>query len=412
MSDRHVTPAVVAGLNLNGLGVARALGRNGVSVVGVTDGSHGFTTWTRYLWKSWPCREGQDGLVQTLLDRAGQLPAKPVLFLITDNGVRACADRLEELRACYHLAMPEPSLVRTLLDKRGFAQTAEQLAMPAPRTFFIDRPEQMADAAAQVPYPCIMKPQVKSRAYSAGGGKKAYLLPGRDELLRAYEKFSHAEPRVVVQEFISGGDEDVYFCLQYYDAAGKASASFTGHKIRQWPPLCGGTAACEPVHSPELVELTTRFFSQVGFFGLCSMEYKRDARDGRFLMIEPTVCRTDWQSAVADINGLPIPYVAYCDQVGLPRPRSTPPKKPIKWVYLSSDRLSADYYRKQGRLGRLGWLRSLRPPVQGAVWAWDDPMPFLAVVAGKVAAKVRALLGRFRGSRPPRAARRAVEGPK
>ncbi len=42
-----------------------------------------------------------------------------------------------------------------------------------------------------------------------------------------------------------------------------------------------------------------------------SMEYKRDRRDGRFHMIEPTVARTDFQEEVATLNGMNIPLASY-----------------------------------------------------------------------------------------------------
>ena len=48
---------------------------------------------------------------------------------------------------------------------------------------------------------------------------------------------------------------------------------------------------------------------------------------------------------------------------------------PRRWVYLGWDRLAAAYYRKRGELGRIGWLWSIRPPVQGAVFALDDLGP-------------------------------------
>ena len=57
------------------------------------------------------------------------------------------------------------------------------------------------------------------------------------------------------------------------------------------------------MEDPRLVTMTADFFQRVGMTGACSMEFKRDPRDGEYYMIEPTVCRTDWQNAVADANG-------------------------------------------------------------------------------------------------------------
>src|SRR4029077_557792 len=88
--------------------------------------------------------------------------------------------------------------------------------------------------------------------------------------------------------------------------------------ICQWPPLVGGTASCvsAPAVRDELIALTDAFFERVGFVGLGSMEYKRDIRDGRFYMVEPTVGRTDYQEEVATLNGVNIPYAAYRAEIG------------------------------------------------------------------------------------------------
>jgi hypothetical protein len=55
-------------------------------------------------------------------------------------------------------------------------------------------------------------------------------------------------------------------------------------------------------------------FQESGFGGI---EYKRDARDGRFLIIEPTVGRTDWQEEVATLAGVNIPLMACRHELGL-----------------------------------------------------------------------------------------------
>ena len=70
----------------------------------------------------------------------------------------------------------------------------------------------------------------------------------------------------------------------------------------------------------ELTLLTNRFFSGVGFVGLCSMEFKRDARTNQFYMIEPTVGRTDYQEEIASLNGVNIPLAAYLGELGVRLP--------------------------------------------------------------------------------------------
>ncbi len=107
------------------------------------------------------------------------------------------------------------------------------------------------------------------------------------------------------------------------------------------------------------------------------MEYKKDPLSGRFVMVEPTVGRTDWQSAIADINGVPIPYVAYCDMIGASLPEIRRTKRRYKWVRWSADKAAASQYRAEGKLRFATWLWSIRPPRRWAVWSFADPLPWL-----------------------------------
>src|SRR5262249_12115481 len=144
------------------------------------------------------------------------------------------------------------------------------------------------------------------------------------------------------QEWIEGGDDSIYFCLQYR-GRDAAVVSFTGRKLRSWPPRIGGTASCvsAPEYRDALERMTDEFFSAVGFIGMCSIEFKRDTRTGQFLMIEPTVGRTDFQEEVATLNGVNIPVAAYRYESDLPTTGSRP-ARPAAWVVSRLDRWSRE----------------------------------------------------------------------
>lgn len=394
------TPAVVLSDCINALGVTRCLGRRGVPVIALAAGGRGPVVHSRWVRDVWHWNPNTDNLVDLLLQRGPRVHDRPVLFGFSDNVVRALAARQDELGPYYRLRLPAAALADEVMSKRGFAAWAGRLDMPTPKTTFVEQPNEIGAVAAAMTYPCIVKPNYHAAQQSLVGGLKTARACSAEELVRAYEGFSAVMPQAVVQEWIPGGDADVWFCLQYYDAATRPLASFCGRKIRQWPPRCGSTASCEPVESAEMLELTTRFFTELGFQGLCSMEYKRDPRDGRLLMIEPTVGRTDFQSAVANANGVPIPYLAYCDLVGSEPPVFQPRKRPVKWVRWSADRASARYYRHAGELTWWRSLSSIQPPVAWSTWAWDDPMPYVKPLVARflrrVAERVRRIVGRLR----------------
>lgn len=388
---RQKTPAIVTCLNVNGLAVARTLGRKGVMVIGIHPNDEAPETRSRYVRELW--YGDSTTLCDLLAERADRFDKPPVLFPITDDSVAAVANALDTLREHYVIPMARPHTVIRLLDKMGFDRVAREMNLPVPGTWIVGSPTELEAAATDVPYPCILKPQEKSAAYAASGTQKAYFLEDEASLRATYLSFYEAEPRVVLQRYVPGGDDEVYFCLATCDEQHHATATFVGRKLRQWRPHCGGTAACEPVNDPairqRLTESTVDFFRRVGMVGPCSMEFKRDPRNDTFYMIEPTVCRPDWQNAIADANGTPIVWHTYCDALGLATPKPKSPWLQRRWVHFGTDRLAAHDYRRRGELGRLAWLWSIRPPVRGAYFALDDPSPYLAILGAWLKQKLR-----------------------
>ncbi|EQD42710.1 ATP-grasp enzyme-like protein [mine drainage metagenome] len=102
------------------------------------------------------------------------------------------------------------------------------------------------------------------------------------------------------------------------------------------------------------------------------MEYKRDTRSGKFRMVEPTIGRTDYQAEVAALNGVNLPYAAYCAELGRPGPASEPVTRSLAWHVRSEDEQSAAAQHQRPGQGFDGV-----DGVCDALWRWNDPAPFL-----------------------------------
>jgi predicted ATP-grasp superfamily ATP-dependent carboligase len=382
--------AIVMNLCINGLGVVRALGKQGIRVIGMHDGeSPAPALYSKFLCDVIQYKGGDSERVDLLFRMGPTWKERPVLFPIGDMMVRCVADRLDELVRYYRIGLPPRELVEKMISKRGFASLAEELDLPLPDSLFVDEKGMIEDAAFRAKYPCIIKPEFRSTGFEATGSQKAYLVQDPEELIAAYYNFSDGEPRAIIQEWIPGGDGDIYFCLQCYARAGKLLGSFCGRKIRQWPPLSGGTASCEPVENPFLEELTTKFFSTFGFHGLCSMEFKRNVETNEYFLIEPTVGRTDWQSDVANANGVPLPYLSYCELAGLQIPEIQRARRKVRWVRWSADHASFEKYKAKGELSWFSWLHSIWGPVRWSVWSLTDAKPYVAGLWRKVYRKLK-----------------------
>ncbi len=376
--------AVVLGLGLNGLGIVRSLAKAPFRLA-----IHAFDSdlgqpgaYTRHATKHRSPPLDSPALLETLVAFGRRQPTPPVLFVTQEKTAELVSAHRDALEPHFRLVLPPHAVLTRLMDKTTFHAAAAAAGFPVPHTVTVQAPDDL-EQARHMPLPCILKPAQRDAAYERRF-KKAYKVASFAELVRLASDILPVIRPLVVQEWIEGGDSAIFFCLQFRSAGGGTLAHFTGRKIRSWPPAVGGTASCTaaPDADPVLRPLTDRFFAATGAAGFVSMEYKLDARSGRYLMVEPTVGRSDHQEEVATLNGVNIPLVAYSHLAGLgPPPVLSSP--PVIWRDPVADTLSA----RSGGDARM-------PPgkVVDAYFRPADPGPALA----RLAAPLRRL------ARPPR----------
>ncbi len=369
--NQRPSPAIVIGGGINALGVVRSLSQAGVPVIVLDTDCYSPAMRSRCGTKRLVQAVGGDRLMDDLKTLAAELGGRAVLFLTEEKAVNTVSEHRALLPSNLLIRLPEHTRLMALMHKQGFQDLAEAIGAPVPPTVRLQSSLDLPKVSA-LTYPCVLKPSEKSYEYGALF-KKAYKVSSPDEVAELYRKIEPVLADMVVQQWIEGRDSDIYFCLQYIGKEGEVVISFTGRKIRSWPPRIGGTASCTAAweHNQELTETTKAFFMQVGFTGIGSMEYKLDARDGHFYMVEPTVSRTDFQEEVATVNGCNLPLAAYCYELGLPLPAVTPLTPPRAWRDAQVDRWS----REEGD-GEVDQASQSHKMVD-AYWRWYDPIPWL-----------------------------------
>ena len=391
------TPAVVLGAGVNGLGVARSLARVGVPVWLLDSQAERPEMRTRAAHPLTVRSLHGEALIEELVHLTATRfsGVRPVLLLTQEESVKTVSHDRDRLSALYRFSLPPADMVDTLLHKQGFQLLAERLGSPIPRLVHVHTTADLP-AIEGLCYPVVIKPGERNTAYGQQF-KKAYRVDDATAAVELIRRILPVLADVVVQEWIDGPDSNIYFCLQYLDRQGHVAASFTGRKIRSWPPQVGGTASC--VSAPDVHEqlstATARFFQAAGVAGMASMEYKRDARSGEFRMVEPTVGRTDYQEEVATLNGINLPYVAWCDELGLPFPASTMCERPVAWRVRSEDMQSA---AAQGQPAGQGYPCGGR--VADALWRWRDPMPSLVQNLERVRDALQRRISKMTGGSP------------
>jgi D-aspartate ligase len=379
------TPAVVVGAQVNGLGVVRSLAAAGVPTTVVDSTLRSTAMWSFWCNSFLVERTHGRPLVDGLLKLQQTIGQRPVLVLTDELAVNTVSDHRAELSPRYYFRLPSTHMVVALGNKELFQNFAEAHALPVPRTIIVKHEGDLA-MIPLLGMPVIIKPADKLPVHLERL-ERLRVAGTMDDAAATCRRFLNLGETPVVQEWIDGPDSNIYFALFHCGQSPKARSIFLGRKLAAYPPQVGSTALCVP--APEAVEvlrpLTEKFLDVSQYQGLGSLEYKWDARSRRFVIIEPTVGRTDLQEEIATLNGLNLPYIAYCYELGLPIP--------------APNQVNAIAWRESFRSIRVGSGLGMR--TRDGHWRLDDPLPALAYCIDLLFRAARRLLRRFRPSTPP-----------
>jgi len=360
-SDRRV-PAVVIGGELNGLGVCRSLAMGGMPIWVVDRKRSKPALWSRYAHRVLTNALHGPAFVAFLRDLQRRIGEPPFLAVTDELALLTISEHRKELEKLYRFRLPAHETVLMLHDKARFHESACLHGWPVPNGAIVRTSSDIPGIAALRP-PMIIKPADK-RHFHAGRAPRLVTAASCADAIAAAEQLLPQVGEVLVQEIVEGADDNIFFCLFYRGRDQETLGMFTGRKLASTPRGTGSTAFCTAAANKELERATTGILDQVNYSGFGGIEYKRDAGSGRFLIIEPTVGRTDWQEEVATLAGINIPLIAYRHELDL-RPL---PDKPVdsRMVWQSS------WIERVSRTARSIPPRSI---VVDGYWRREDPLP-------------------------------------
>lgn len=360
MNDAPMPAAVVCDVAwVNGIATARSLGRLGVRVLGLDHrrGPLGFQS--RYVeGRAVPDPVADEaGFVAALRATLDGLGRPTPVFCSHDPYLNAVQRNAAALGP--HLRSPAPAweVLERIQSKRFQLETAAAAGVGIPRMAF--------EPTDELGFPVLVKPS-SPIGFRRAFGKQAFRCETRAELDEAFERARPYEP--IVQEWIPGGDEELYTLGSYVAPDGTPLGLFCGRKLRQTPPGVGTCRVGEAVWVEDVVEQGLALLAALGFHGLSQVEFKRDPRDGSFRLMEVNPRLWQWHGLAAAC-GVDLPRIAYWDLLGarLPAVRQRPADEGRRWA-----------------ITFVGGLRpsGARLPYVDALLARDDPRPALAQLVG------------------------------
>ncbi|GAC1362113.1 MAG: hypothetical protein NVSMB44_16900 [Ktedonobacteraceae bacterium] len=385
--------AVIFNSHITGLAVARSLGRRGVPVIALDHDPAGYALASRYVTAAALCPnvlEDERGFIDFLLALGRQLARPAVLFPCNDEWVLAVNRHRAELEAHFLIPFSGPEVVEPVLDKAQLYQRASELGIPIPRTWYLNplRPHTIEQVAAELPYPCIVKP-TEQRAFYDEFQDKAWRISQPADLFAAIER-AHAHP-LVAQEIVGQGLTDFYSVCSYIGRAhsGKTreqddlNAVFVGRKLEQYPPQFGTGCLVAAECVPSIAERGMQILKTFGYHGVSEVEFIYDERDDEYKLLDINTRVWKW-IGLPIAAGVDLPWLAYSDVAGQPIDQplwAGQAREGMIWTY------AKDYMAlRQAGLGKgtahyipeaawAGLIAGHPEQIIDAVIDADDPMP-------------------------------------
>lgn len=372
----HRQPAVVVGGLASGLAVIRSLGARGVRLIAVPHADSHYAQASRYVARVWPAPHPElerERFVGSLVNLAERLGERAVLIPTTDDDVTAIARSKALLQRHYLVACMDWPVVERFIDKGRTYELAEQAGVAAPRTFVPNSPSELRDCGDAVGYPCLVKPR-ESHNYSRHFKRKMVKAANLEELEQAWREAVEAGLSVLVQELIPGADTDgVNYNAYIWDD--QPLAECTARKVRLAPPELGSPRVVVTEDVPEIVETGRVLLRKLGVYGFANVEFKRDARDGRYKLME--VNGRHNRSALLSVRaGVDFPWIEYCHLLGDSPPVPNGYRLGLYWINGLSDAVQSARHFRQERYRLRDYVRPYLRPHVFDTFDLHDPRPF------------------------------------
>jgi predicted ATP-grasp superfamily ATP-dependent carboligase len=369
-------PALILGKHITALGALRTLAGHGIETYGAeaTDDVITRSRWYRPTERQIPETTDSEVVERFLmglsLDRA-------VLISASDRWTLAAAGLSEAARRRFPISLGSRPTVEAFVDKERFRELIATLPIPAPRCRPISGPDDIEQASDAELESAFLKP-TDSQAHRWLFGTKGAFITSRAWAADHVAQAARSGVRFMLQEWIPGGPSQTVLLDAFVDRRGELKGMMARRRIRNDPPYLANTA-CDvtiPLDEVEDAVTSTRILLEaVPHRGVLNAEFKYDARDRRFKIIEVNT-RLFWFNAHCARAGLDLPWMSYLDAQDLPIPTVRSYQVGRYGLYGPPDaaaivRALRSFQRPRGPI--------LRPWLLGdhAAFWWTDPLPGL-----------------------------------
>jgi D-aspartate ligase len=267
------------------LAVARTLGRLGVPVYAVSEDAYTPLATTRYLKKAFvwdSCPRDPESFVKAM-SSIGEFIARPTIIIPMDDLSAVCvAENAASLAPWFISPQVRPELPHQLANKASLRALCAEIGIPVARSVVPRCFDDMRAFTEELKFPVMVKAAEQWVPLSDSFVTKAIYTP--EELLEFCETYNfEGSQSLIIQEFIPGDD---WICHGYYNARKNISVTFTGRKLRGYPPDAGSTAVGLSLDNEALRRASEKLLKAVAYSGIIDMDWRMDERDGQYKIVD------------------------------------------------------------------------------------------------------------------------------
>lgn len=303
-------PAIVLGCHKIGLGIIRALGKEGVPVVAVSYSKMDMGYASKYVveWHHAPHPSTDTEGFLELLKQLSKHWNGAVLIPSDDATLIPVSKQKGTLEAFFRVVADDWRVIEKCIVKKHTYALAERIGVLCPRTCVPGSIDEARTFACEIEFPCILKPTV-GHSFFEKFRRKMLFIGDMEELETSFSQLSGTGIEVMLQEYIPGDDRcGVNYNSFFVD--GEPIVEVTAQKVRLTPPRIGFPRVVISRKIPELSVLATKFIRELGYDGFSCMEFKKDTRDGHYKLMEINA-RLNLSTPLSVRAGVNFPYLLY-----------------------------------------------------------------------------------------------------
>ena len=232
-----------------------------------------------------------------------------MLFAGSDADMRFVAQNHATLGAVFTLTTEPWDKIRFAYDKRRWMHARPNSALRGRRRAIRGSRDDLADLG--ISFPVILKPTVHETR-NAFVDAKAWRADDQRTLAARYDeaKALVGADAIMIQELIPGDGATQFSYAAVWDR-GQPIGALVARRCRQYPINFGFTSTLvETVERPEVEAAATRFLASLDFSGLAEIEFKYDARDGSYKILDVNARAWTWM-ALGAAAGIDFPALQY-----------------------------------------------------------------------------------------------------